>query len=473
VPLTSIQSRIPAEFTNWEIITERDGHEVIFKCWVPENVGGVPHGIDGDLERAIIELYRAAGMPMNGKFFTTPTALMRAAGFPENGEYYLAVQRGLERFRSANYTYIGSWYRKDDPESDGRYTTLSFSMIAGLTFDGKKDTGEVRLFEGSKIEIILSPHIVNSLQNQNILPYDMLFMRSIRRDTARNLYRLLEGRRHQEAEHEGLPAGTAPLTLTMGLLEWAIQCRIYAKRVSLIRRMLDSIHKELKERKYLEDVVYTGRGDATVVCYQFSPVAATPKLDLDDHQERLMTQLRTTGLNEANATTLIRKYKSADIERALETYNRMIENQKYKPRNKAGFFTDILKDPSKYVPTPAGVMTVESTGSSTRMNTEAVKKIKKDTDNLDQQLSERKNSPAGIVEIINENFVALNRGAQKGERLGEPDRVALRAYAEQHPERMIGLHEMLKSAMSYGETPEVTAITTATARQLLRNLISR
>jgi hypothetical protein len=275
VPLTSIQSRIPEKFVSWEIKDKRDGKEVVFRCVVPAGYGGVPHGLDGDLERALIELYRAAGMPDDGMFTVTPTALVRAAGWHERGQYYHALQEGLQRFKVATYTYEGAWYRNDDPDNDGRYTSVSFNLISYLAFDGHKDTEGVSLFEGSAITIGLNPNIIRSLQSQNLLPYDMIFMRSITRDTARNLYRLLEGRRHQEVLNN--PPGTSfPRKLTISLIAWSIQCRVYGGRASTVRRMLDPIHTELIERNYLESVAFAGRGTKSVITYNFAASSTEP-----------------------------------------------------------------------------------------------------------------------------------------------------------------------------------------------------
>jgi len=463
VPLTSIQSRIPEKFVSWEIKSQRDGKEVVFKCVVPAGYGGVPHGLDGDLERALIELYRAAGMPANGIFTVTPTALLRAAGWPEVGKYYRTLQQGLQRFKVATYTYEGAWYRLDDPDSDGRYTSLSFNLISFLAFDGRKDTEGVSLFEGSEITIGLDQNIVRSLLNQNLMPYDMIFMRSISRDTARNLYRLLEGRRHQEMFNQ--PSGTPfPKTLTVSLMAWSIQCRIYAERASIIRRMLDPIHAELIETAYLESVTYTGRGENAYITYTFA--SSSTERNYNEVQRKAVTWLRTVKVNEANIATIIKTSPPELLERTQARYTKMIEGG-WKPRSRAAVVMDMFKFPEKYEVDDA--MTIDVPGQSTiRMLTPGATRTVVDdsADVIAARFEEQAKTPLGLAERIWSSAVLFNMHAQKGERLGKSDHEALLAFADAKPDQVEGLWRMLEDAMK----PGADADTTRSARELIRTV---
>lgn len=466
VPLTSIQSRIPEKFVNWEITSERDGKEVIFKCVVPAGYGGVPHGLDGDLERALIELYRAAGMPDDGVFTVTPTALLRAAGWPEVGKYYRTLQQGLQRFKVATYTYEGAWYRQDDPESDGRYTSLSFSLISSLAFDGHKDTEGVSLFEGSQITVGLDRNIVRSLLSQNLMPYDLIFMRSISRDTARNLYRLLEGRRHQEVLSQ--PPGTPfPRTLTVSLMAWSIQCRIYAERASIIRRMLDPIHVELIEHAYLESVTYAGRGENALITYSFAASSTEP--NYSELQRNALTWLLTLGFTTPNAASLIKTYDAKLLEETQAKY-KLITDGGYRPRTKQGFVTDMLKVPEKYASDDGRTIDVPAQGTIRMLTPAATRVATEDSpDVIAARFEEQGKTPVGLAGRIWANAIMFNMHAQKGERLGKTDHEALLTFASEKPEQVEGLWRMLEGAAKPGAGVE----TTRAARELIRSVTRR
>ena len=69
--LISLHERIGSDYIGWIKTLEIDGRSAELSCKSTEDVGGVPHGIDGDVANVLGILYLKQGGPLDGYVQTT------------------------------------------------------------------------------------------------------------------------------------------------------------------------------------------------------------------------------------------------------------------------------------------------------------------------------------------------------------------------------------------------------------------
>lgn len=146
-----------------------------------------------------------------------------------------------------------------------RYRTVIFRHVHEIVLDTPVPGGP--LDEESRITVTLPAPIAENLRQGFLKPLSSTVLGKLRQPTARNLYRLLDGHRHDLYE-----PGRRVDRLSVGLVEWGRRARILDLRPGKIRRVLDPAHRELLRSGYLASVDYDGRGKGqTVHCDGWKP----------------------------------------------------------------------------------------------------------------------------------------------------------------------------------------------------------
>nr|RIX96390.1 hypothetical protein D3W47_20410 [Deinococcus sp. RM] len=352
--LISIQERIPSDFTRWEVDFEIDGRLGQLSCFSPAEYGGVPHGLDGDVANALIDIFIETGSPESGVVTTTASQVLLRAGLHNNGHYHHVLTESLRRLKQATYTMSHAWR---DHEHQ-RWTSGTFSYVLAYEItSGERDT----VTSGAVLSVTLARQIVQSIRARYVKPLDYGFLTSLERPLTRALYRLLDVKRY---DPQDLSRSFA--SYTVNLLEWAAECKIVDRRTDKVRRTLEGAHQELQERGYLQDVLVEGRGRKQTLTYVFG--APTPNLILDPE---LVAELVTHRVARPVARKLVETYGETRVRARLARFTALLASG-YRVRSPSALLVDIIRDDDeKYVdPTgaerAAGTVTPSSPPSATR-----------------------------------------------------------------------------------------------------------
>jgi plasmid replication initiation protein len=335
--LISIQERIPENYTTWTTEIEREGRIARLKCVGASDHGGVPHGLDGDIATAIIDLYIESGAPENGEVLTSAYRLLKRAGLQDTGHYYAALGKSLTRLRFAAYTASEAWMDK----TKKRWTNVTFNYFEGYNYTGE-DHNEIG--GGSELSIKLSEPIVKSIRAKFLKPLELEFLVSLQRPLTRALYRLLDGKRYEPVTL----GGNEPLkTYSQSLVAWAQECKIVDQAPDRIRRTLQGAHEELIERGYLREVIYFGRGQAQTITYEFGSTESPSKVSVE-----LMRRLTKYGLKAKVANDLCQTHPPEQLQARLGRFEAILESG-YTPKSVPAFLMDVIRNKDgKYDGTP-------------------------------------------------------------------------------------------------------------------------
>ncbi|MBZ9751730.1 replication initiator protein A [Deinococcus sp. HMF7604] len=324
--LISIQERIPADFTRWEVEFEVDGRQGQLSCFSPAEYGGVPHGLDGDLANALIDLFIEQGASEDGVVTTTASQLLLRAGLHNNGHYHHVLTASLRRLKQATYTMSHAW--RDHEQQ--RWTSGTFSYILAYEVTStERDT----VTEGAILSITLARQIVKSIRSKYVKPLDYVLLTSLERPLTRALYRLLDARRYDAQEL--VPSASV---YQVNLLEWAAECKIVDQRTDKIRRTLEGAHTELKERGYLQDVLIEGRGRKQTLTYVFGATAVERTEDPE-----VVAQLVGHRVARPVARKLVATHGEAHVLARLKRFRALLASG-YKARSPSAVLVDVIQD---------------------------------------------------------------------------------------------------------------------------------
>lgn len=336
--LISIQERVPDSFTSWTVDFHVEGRPARLSCDAIPKYGGVPHGLDGDISTALIDLYVEDGCPEDGTLHTTAYQILKRAGLHDSGRYYQNLRQTLFRLRTSTYTASEAW--RDHRR--GNWTTVTFNYLEALEFtSGDEDLG---LSRSSTLKIRLATPITKSIRAQYTKPLDLEFLTSLDRPLTRALYRLLDARRYPpEDPREPLAS------FTVNLIDWAEACKIVDRRSNKIRSTLQGAHEELIERLYLSAVEYEGRGQKQQLTYRFADLADQGESTLPDSP--LIAELAEYRVSGAVARRLIEEYGDAHVQARLAKFVRLLASG-FKARNRSALLVDIIRDQDSKYPEP-------------------------------------------------------------------------------------------------------------------------
>lgn len=338
--LISIQERVPDSFSSWTVDFRVDGRPARLTCDAMPKYGGVPHGLDGDIATALIDLYVETGSPADGLLNTSAYQILKRAGLDDSGRYYQNLRQTLFRLRTATYTASEAW--RDHRR--GNWTTVTFNYLEGLEFtSGDEDLG---LSRSSTLKIRLAEPIVRSIRSQYTKPLDLEFLTSLDRPLTRALYRLLDARRYPPEDP------TVPLpSFTVNLMDWAEACKIVDQRSNKIRATLQGAHEELMERRYLSGVEYEGRGRTQKLTYRFAGTGEAPP-DQPAAALALTEELRRHRVSLAVAQRLIEEFGETHVQARLEKFQWLI-SAGYRVRSRSALLVDVIRDQEgKYPDSP-------------------------------------------------------------------------------------------------------------------------
>lgn len=325
--LISIQERIPADFTRWKYEFEVDGQSGEITCFSPSEYGGVPHGLDGDIANALIDIYIEQGMPDTGVITTTGGQILSRAGLHNNGHYHTALTESLARLRQATYTMTHAW--RDHEQS--RWTSGTFSYISAFEYT----TNQKNILNGTAVlSVTLASQIARSIRSKYVKPLDYGFLATLERPLTRALYRLLDAKRYDPDD-----LSRTINSYTVNLLEWANECKIVDLRTDKIRRTLDGAHQELREKGYLQECSYEGRGKKQTVTYVYAPTGEP----IDEEGRALIDELIRVRITRPRAVKLVAEFGHDRVWARLKKFQALLASG-YKPKNPPAVLIDVIQD---------------------------------------------------------------------------------------------------------------------------------
>lgn len=362
--LISIQERIPADFTRWNVEFEVDGHPGHLSCFSPAEYGGVPHGLDGDIANALIDLFIEQDAPETGLVSTTASQLLLRAGLHNNGHYHRVLTESLRRLKQATYTMSHAW--RDHAQQ--RWTSGTFSYV--LAYDvtsSERDT----VTDGAVLAVTLARQIVQSIRARYVKPLDYVFLTSLERPLTRALFRLLDAKRHDPQDLARVVA-----SYQVNLLEWAAECKIVDQRTDKVRRTLDGAHGELIERGYLRAVTYEGRGRKQQLTYLFGAQAQ----DVPDHEPVVVAALVAQRVARSVARRLVETFGEARVQARLDKFQALLASG-YQARSPSALLVDVIRDDVGKYTDPVGFV-----DPAQRAVVQQVKKVRQEqvVDDVDQ-----------------------------------------------------------------------------------------
>ncbi|MFC4425046.1 replication initiator protein A [Deinococcus navajonensis] len=337
--LISIQERVPDTFSSWTVEFQVDGRPATLTCDAMPKYGGVPHGLDGDIATAIMDLYVESGCPDDGFLHTTAYQILKRAGLDDSGRYYANLKQTLYRLRTATYSASEAW--RDHRR--GNWTTVTFNYLQGLEFTSGDE--ELSLSRSSALRIRLADPIVRSIRSQYTKPMDIEFLTSLDRPLTRALYRLLDARRYSPEDPR-----TPRMSFSVNLIDWAEACKIIDQRSNKIRATLQGAHDELIERQYLESVDYEGRGKKQVITYRFMEVGGQ-RAGLALLSSPLLGELTSLRVSTSVARRLLEEFGEAHVQERLAKFRRLLDSG-YQARNRSALLVDVIRDREDKYPEP-------------------------------------------------------------------------------------------------------------------------
>jgi len=331
--LISAQERIAPTYTTWKTTYDVNGHDGELTCFSPSEVGGVPHGVDGDFVTALNILYLEQGASIDGFVHSTAYQLIQRAGFEDNGASYERLSESLRRLRVAEYVIGQAWRRRG--EGGNGWASVSFSYISQI----RQSTPEHRgLSRGTTLSIQLADPVAESIRNQYIHPLDLEFQVSLKRPLTRALYRLLNGRRYIESDP------LHPVSqFTVLVADWARDCKLTEVVTARIKRNLEEAHQELIRRGYLQDVVFEGRGSRATVTYIYGQVGDSEQSVQVMPDSPVVQALIGQQVARNVAVKLVRDYGETHVTTRLERFYALIASG-YQPRQLGALLVDVIKD---------------------------------------------------------------------------------------------------------------------------------
>ena len=352
--LISAQERIAETYTTWKTTFDANGHDGELSCFSPGEVGGVPHGVDGDFVTALNTMYLEQGAPPDGFVHTTAYQLIQRAGFEDSGNNYERLETSLRRLTVAKYVIGRAWRRRG--EGPNGWASVTFSYISQI----RQSTPESRsLNQGTTLSIQLADPVAESIRNQYIHPLDIEFQISLKRPLARALYRLLSSRKHNEQEPH-----RPQKQFTVLVSDWARDCKLTETETHRIKRNLQEAHDELTRRSFLQEVFYEGRGSKATVTYIFGS-EGDPEQVLQVYAESPMIEaLLAHQVARGVAIKLIKDHGEQHVTERLEKFQAMIAAG-YPVRQGAALLVDIIKDKDgKYTGTGASAVSAPRSARS-------------------------------------------------------------------------------------------------------------
>ena len=286
-------------------VTYEDGERIVkVSCRALPELG-VPHGVDNDVNVALIDYFNMQGQPEDGVLEVSATQLLRLCGFHQNGRYYAMLRESLDRLHTTSYSVSGGW--RDHPNRRWTHAkfhfieSLDYTALEGGTFDDR-----------SVIKVRLAEAIVHSLRGGYTKPLNFEFMMSLSRPRTRVLFRVLDAMRVNPERPDDISD-----SFEIGLVEWADQCKIPSGLPGNVRRALQGPHEELMKRGYLKNVTITGRGRSQQLRYEFNTVF-TPMDPV------LAQRFRRHGVTDGVARQLAGEYPRSSLTTSIDRFEALV-----------------------------------------------------------------------------------------------------------------------------------------------------
>ncbi|ULH18169.1 replication initiator protein A (plasmid) [Deinococcus sp. KNUC1210] len=315
-------------------VTYEDGERIVkVSCRALPELG-VPHGVDNDVNVALIDYFNLQGQPEDGVLEVSATQLLRLCGFHQNGRYYAMLKESLDRLHTTSYSVSGGW--RDHPNRRWTHAkfhfieSLSYTALEGGTFD-----------ERSVIKVRLAEAIVNSLRAGYTKPLNFEFMMSLSRPRTRVLFRVLDAMRVNPERPDDVSDW-----FEIGLVEWADQCKIPSAVPGNVRRALQGPHDELIRRGYLRAVVVTGRGRFQMLRYEFNP-------NFTPMDPVLAQRFRRHGVTDGVARQLASEFPRATLNANIDRFEALVASGLLVvKKTPAAALVHLIRHPDQYPAVP-------------------------------------------------------------------------------------------------------------------------
>lgn len=386
-PLNLLSDRVPAGCTSLRFedrVFDKGKNDYVKRSLLVSASGeyGLPTAKDEEVLLALIHLTDR----VNG--FGSPTVnftryeLLKLMDWNLGAKSYRRLRESLTRWKSVTLDYRNAWRRKDC------WVSEVFSLIDNVTICEAEEMQASR--KGSKqADLPLSSFTWNrvffeSLQARHVKGLNYEFFQKLRTPTARRMYRFLDkrfgvGRTHWEFDLHNFAFEHVGLT------------RNY--HTGKIKEKLQSAISELENEGFLvprsKEQRYTKHGKSWKISF-------TQQTKACPVQEDSVAKLISCGVSSKNAELIARDFDAESIEKRIDIFEWVQENQPETLRNPAGYLADSIRNDYQV---PADYRTPEQIQSGQQFKAKVLKTkdAEKRLERLENEQEQRKR--AHVVEL--------------------------------------------------------------------------
>ncbi len=340
-PMACLADRVPAgcealvfEDTIWD---KGQGKHVARRLTItPCGTFGLPTALDDEVILGLVQLTRADGFTKRRVKFTR-YQLLRMLGWRIEGKSYARLDKSLLLWLGATLHYDNAWWDK----LQNRWVDEHFHLLDRVTLWQELASPEKPAGRGRKsapASFTWNEIVFRSFQAGYIKKLDMELYRSLRRPTAKRMFRFLDKRFYRKRQ--------IPFPLRCFAHEHIGLSRCYDHRQ--LKRRLEPAIRELENAGFLEAMNPVDRyAKDTRGLWNVTFIKARQKRGAEQKVPSvsgLELELVNRGVSSEMATTLVRESDESLIHEKLEAFDRLRrEGSKNVSKNPPGYLVNSIR----------------------------------------------------------------------------------------------------------------------------------
>lgn len=315
---------------------------------------GLPTALDDEVILGLVQWTRQDGFVRRTVPFSR-YGLIRLLGWRDEGRSYQRLDRSLRRWVGVTLSYEKAWWERNSQQ----WVDEHFHLLDHVQLVGGRQAGKAADSKGAVSSFTWNEVIFRSFQSGHLKSIDMALYRSLRRPTAKRLYRFLDKRFHFSS--------TLRFELESFAREHIGLSRSYD--AAQLKRKLQPAIAELEAAGFLEPAAggrfSSPRRGQWSVEFRRTPKQKKPA----EAPSGLVAELIGRGVAERVAMRLVREYPRARIAEKLAVFDALSgRSDRRLARNPAGYLVQSIRDDYAL---PAGVVPARSRQATPRTSKQA------------------------------------------------------------------------------------------------------
>ena len=304
---------------------------------------GLPQPCDEDILLGLLKISSDHGF-VSPKVEFSQRALLSLIRWSSQAWSHERLAQALARLKTTSILAKNSFWDKQRRQ----YQTLHFGIIDSYQLVDRYNWQRDNTLNWARF----SDEFFSSIQGGYIKPLALDIYFSLNSSVSKRLFRYLDKKRYRKECYEINIAQLAAVHVGMSLTK----CRY----PSWIKQKLDPAHRELQECGFLKSVTYQhDREGHWKACYTFGEARLAPEQPLlpgiIDPNLKMVQELSERGVTEKVARELVEMHPRDVIEKQIDIFDYLRENDARSLRNPAAFLVHSIRDqwslhPPGYVP---------------------------------------------------------------------------------------------------------------------------